>query len=88
MVTSRNGKLAADPDVRYAIGIRLAHMLSDSFGGGNSHSGQPVVGRRLRTCRLLPRTVVSGPASVTVTTLRAAFSSGRCACWRSAARSS
>lgn len=31
--TSRSGKFEADPDVRYAIGIRLAHMLA---GGYNS----------------------------------------------------
>jgi hypothetical protein len=35
--TSRNGKFEADPDVRYAIGIRLAHMLA---GGYNSTARQ------------------------------------------------
>ena len=33
--TSRNGKFEADPDVRYAISIRLAHMLA---GGYNSEA--------------------------------------------------
>jgi hypothetical protein len=35
--TSRNGKFEADPDVRYAISIRLAHMLA---GGYNSAARQ------------------------------------------------